>query len=51
MTDITSIRITKNTHKELLKIVGEIQAKTGKIPTIDDALVELLNNYKKGSRR
>lgn len=47
MTDISTIRITKNTHTELLRIVGQIQARTGKIPTLDDALKELLKNYKK----
>jgi len=48
--DITTIRISKNTHTELLKIMGQIQAKTGKIPTLDDALKELLENYKKKSK-
>jgi len=45
--DITTIRITKSTHKEILKIMGEIQAKTGEIPTLDDALQAMLSNYKK----
>ena len=50
MTDITSIRVTKDTHSELLKIIGQIQAKTGKPTTVDDALKELLENYKKKSK-
>ena len=49
MDDITTIRITKNTHTDLLKVMGQIQARTGKIPTLDDALNELLENYKKKS--
>jgi len=49
--DITTIRITKSTHKEILKIMGEIQARTGEIPTLDDALQEMLSNYKKKSKR
>jgi len=49
--DITTIRITKSTHKEILKIMGQIQARTGEIPTIDDALQEMLSNYKKKSRK
>jgi len=49
--DITSIRITKSTHKELLKVMGQIQAKTGEIPTLDEALQELLQNYKKKKSR
>jgi len=27
--------------------MGEIQARTGEIPTLDDALQEILRNYKK----
>jgi len=49
--DITSIRISKSTHKEILKVMGQLQAKTGEIPTLDDALKELLDNYKKKVRR
>lgn len=51
MKDATTIRITKPTHKEILKVMGELQAKTGKIPTLDDALKELLENYKKKSKK
>ena len=50
MPDITSIRVTKDTHTELLKVIGQIQAKSGKPTTIDDALKELLENYKKKAR-
>ena len=46
----TSIRIDKETHIELLKVVGYLQAKTGKNVTADDALRELLENYKKKSK-
>jgi len=49
--EVTTIRITKSTHKEILKIMGEIQARTGKIPTLDDAMQEMLENYKKKSKR
>lgn len=49
--DVTTIRITKSTHKEILKIMGEIQARTGEIPTLDDALQEMLENYKKKARK
>jgi len=49
--DITSIRISKSTHKEILKVMGQLQAKTGEIPTLDDALKELLGNYKKNARK
>ena len=51
LADITTIRITKDTHKEILKIAGQIQARTGEIPTLDDALQELLENYKKKTKK
>ena len=51
LADITTIRITKSTHKKILKIMGQIQARTGKISTLDDALQEMLSNYKKKSRK
>ena len=31
--------------------MGQLQAKTGEIPTLDDALKELLANYKKKSKK
>jgi hypothetical protein len=43
----TSIRISKSTHSELMKISGYLQAKTGKFASIEDAIIELLGNYKK----
>ncbi len=49
--DATTVRITKSTHKDLLKVMGQLQAKTGEIPTLDDALQELLANYKKKARK
>ena len=49
--NITTIRITKSTRKEIPKIIGEIQERTGEIPTLDDALQEMLSNYKMKSRK
>lgn len=49
--EVTTIRITKSTHKEILKIMGEIQARTGVIPTLDDALQEMLEKYKKKTKK
>jgi len=31
--------------------MGQLQAKTGEIPTLDEALQELLQNYKKKKSR
>jgi hypothetical protein len=50
MGDKTTIAIKKDTHTDLLKVMGQIQAKSGKIATLDDALKELLENYKKKSK-
>ncbi|HSB56837.1 MAG TPA: hypothetical protein VLD38_03380 [Nitrosopumilaceae archaeon] len=50
MKDKTTILIKKDTHTDLLKIMGQIQARTGRIPTLDDALKELLENYKKKTK-
>ncbi len=47
MGDKTTIAIKKDTHTELLKVMGLIQSRTGKTSTPDDALKELLENYKK----
>lgn len=46
----TSIRIDQETKMELLKVIGYLQAKTGKTITADDALKELLENYRKKTR-
>jgi len=34
-------------HKELLKIQGQLQAKTGKFTSMDDVIAELVRAYKK----
>jgi hypothetical protein len=46
----TSIRIDQETKTELLKVIGYLQAKTGKTMTADDALRELLENYKRKTK-
>jgi len=38
-------------HKELLKIQGQIQSKTGEFTSMDDVIAELVESYKKKSRR
>jgi len=37
-------------HKELLKIQGQIQAKTGEFTSMDDVIAELVEDYKKKHR-
>ncbi len=45
---VKSIRLGEDRlHKELLKIQGEIQAKTGETTTMDDVIEKLIGLYKK----
>jgi len=43
----TSLRISPNTHKDLVKIQGSIQIKTGQTTSLDVVLQELIKDYKK----
>jgi len=47
--DITTIIITRSADEKILKIMRQIQARTGGIQTTDDAIREMLNNYKEKS--
>ena len=45
---VKTIRIVRDElHKELLKIQGEIQAKSGVYTTMDDVIDELIKKYRK----
>lgn len=45
---VKSIRLGEDQlHKELLKIQGELQAKTGETTTMDDVIEKLISLYKK----
>ena len=48
--DDTSLRINKDTHKDLVKIQGSIQAKIGEQISFDEVLQELIKYYKKHHR-
>ena len=43
----TNMRISADTHKDLVKIQGSIQAKTGQQVSFDNVLKELISDYKK----
>ena len=43
----TTIRLSEENHKDLLKIQGQIQAKTGEFTSMEDVLTELIRMYKK----
>lgn len=45
---VKTIRLSNDDlHKELLKIQGQIQAKSGKFTSMDDVIEELVKQYKK----
>ena len=45
---VKTLRISDdNIHKELLKIQGQIQAKTGEFTSMEDVLEELIKTFKK----
>jgi len=45
---VKTLRIdNENIHKELLKIQGQIQAKSGEFTSMEKVIEELVKNYKK----
>ena len=44
---VKTLRISDESHKEILKIQGQIQAKTGEFTSMDDVIVELARSFKK----
>jgi len=45
---VKTLRLSNdNLHKELLKIQGQLQAKTGEFTSMDDVIAELVRAYKK----
>ncbi len=48
---VKTLRLSNdNLHKELLKIQGQIQAKTGEFTSMDDVIAELVKAYKRKHR-
>ena len=46
---VKTLRISDENHKDVLKIQGEIQAKTGEYTSMDDVIGELVKSFKKKS--
>ena len=44
---VKTLRISDENHKEMLKIQGKIQAKSGEFTSMDDVIAELVSNYRK----
>lgn len=47
---VKTLRISDSNHHEVLKIQGQIQAKSGKFTSMDDVITELVKSYKKKNR-
>ena len=48
---VKTLRLSNdNLHKELLKIQGQLQAKTGEFTSMDDVIEELVKEHKKRHR-
>ena len=48
---VKTLRISDANHKEMLKIQGEIQAKSGEFTSMDDVIANLVNAHKSKHRR
>ena len=44
---VKTLRISDGNHKEMLKIQGQIQAKSGEFTSMDDVVAELVRSFKK----
>lgn len=47
---VKTLRISESNHKEMLKIQGQIQAKSGEFTSMEDTLTELIKTYRKRNR-
>jgi len=44
---VKTLRISDSNHREMLKIQGQIQAKSGEFTSMDDVIAELVRLYRK----
>ena len=47
---VKTLRISDENHKQVLKIQGQIQARTGEFTSMDDVIEELVRAFKKKHR-
>ena len=47
---VKTLRISEENHRNVLKIQGEIQAKTGEYTSMDDVIEELVRAFRKRHR-
>ncbi len=48
---VKTLRISDENHREMLKIQGEIQAKSGEFTSMDDVIANLVRSFKSKHRR
>ena len=44
---VKTLRISDSNHREMLKIQGQIQAKSGEFTSMDNVIAELVKIYRK----
>ena len=44
---VKTLRISDENHKEILKVQGQIQAKSGEFTSMDDVIANLVKTFKK----
>ena len=44
---VKTLRISDSNHREMLKIQGQIQSKSGEFTSMDDVIAELAKAYRK----
>lgn len=47
---VKTLRISDKNHKDMLKIQGQIQARSGEFTSMDDVIAELAKAFRKKSR-
>ena len=44
---VKTLRISDENHRDMMKIQGQIQAKSGKFTSMDDVIAELVKTFRK----
>ena len=47
---VKTLRISDSNHRDMMKIQGQIQAKSGEFTSMDDVIAELVKGYRKKQR-
>jgi len=47
---VKTLRISEENHRDMMKIQGQIQAKSGEFTSMDDVIAELVRNFRKRNR-